>query len=82
MCDGRLRGLPSPCGLLLGPPVVGLHPPEERTPRLLRLNAPYVILPPPRMTVLSLVMPEVPVPSSVEIPEASAAPDFHFHTSK
>src|SRR5438105_7735890 len=70
------------CELLLRPPMVGGHSTEEVRPRLVGVHPADVVLPPLRPSVVPFVVPEVEVPSSVEIANAGAASDFHFHTSK
>src|SRR5205823_7973831 len=83
LSGGMLRGDelldPSPptAELLFRLPVVCGHPPEEIRLRLLRIHAPDVVLPPHRMTVHALVVPEVEVPPTIEIPDPRAAADFH-----
>src|SRR5437762_9886360 len=72
---------PTPGELLLRPPMVGGHSMEEVRPRPVGVHPADVVLPLLRPSVVSFVVPEVEVPPSVEIANAGAASDFHFHTS-
>src|SRR6266513_656621 len=73
---------PTPGELLLRPPMVGGHSMEDVRPRLVGVHPADVVLPLLRPSVVPFVVPEVEVPPSVEIANAGAASDFHFHTSK
>src|SRR5437867_1678084 len=75
--DEGLDPRPTSAELLFRLPVVRGHPPQEIRLRLLRIHAPDVVLPPHRMTVHALVVPEVEVPPTIEIPDPRAAADFH-----
>src|SRR5205807_3625108 len=65
-----------PRKLLLGPPVVRGHATEQLRPALLGIRATDIVLLSNGSTVVPFVMPEVEVPSSVEVANAGTASDF------
>jgi len=68
--------------LLLRLSVVRCDPSQEVGPCNIRLDAADIVFFPLRPTVRPFIMPEIDVPSTVEIADTSPAPDLHFHTSK
>src|SRR5438094_9593475 len=73
---------PLPRELLLRGPVIGGHSTHEIRLRFFGVDAADVVLFPRGPTAVSLVVPEVEVTPSVELPNPGPAADFHFHTSK
>src|SRR5947199_8855671 len=80
--DQPLDPSPRPRELLLRGPVVGGQPTHEIRLRFFGVNPADVVLFPRGPTVVSLIVPEVEVSPSVELPTPGPATDFHFHTSK
>jgi len=80
--DQPLDPSPRPRELLLRGPVIGGHPTHEIRLRFFGVNPAAVVLFPRGPTVVSLIVPEVEVTPSVELPNPGPAADFHFHTSK
>src|SRR5947208_7514227 len=79
MCrDQALDPRPASGELLLPPPVVGRHPPQQFRSGPVRIDAADIVFPPPRPTVVPFVVPEVEVPPSLEVTNPRAASDFHF----
>src|SRR5436309_4126400 len=62
--DKALDPRPPSGELLLRPPMVGRHPPQEFGSGPVRIDAADVVLPPPRPTVVPFVVPEVEVSPS------------------
>src|SRR3989442_15489003 len=63
--------------LLLRLPMVRGHPSEQLVPSARRLDPADVVLASEGASVLSLVVPEVEVPSSAEVADPRAASDLH-----
>src|SRR5207253_8989947 len=76
--DHRLDPSPAPRQFLLHSPVIRGHATQEVRSPLLGVDAAHVVLLPNRSSSVVLVMPEIEVPSTVEIPDASPTANFHF----
>ena len=76
--DEALDSRPASGELEFRLPMVGGDPPQEVGPCPFRVDAADVVLFPLRPTVRPFVMLEIEAPATVEIPDASPAPDLHF----
>jgi hypothetical protein len=74
--DEALDSRPASGELEFRLPVVRGDPPQEVGPCPFRVDAADVVFFPLRPSVRPFVMPEIEVPATVEIPDASAAPDL------
>ena len=73
---------PPPREFLFRLSVVRGEPSQEVGPCNVRFEAANIVFLPLRSPVRPFVMPEIEVPSTVEVADTSPAPNLHFHTSK